>query len=388
MEPENQPLIPEPSTKLVAPDQQNALETPAAPPDPKPYRGLKWVFVGDQGLRAGWSVLIFVALYLLLGQAIGFVFTKAHLLTKGDNQLTAKSGFFGELVAFLAMVGAAAIVALIERRRILDYNLTGPRRAPHFFSGIAAGFAALSVLVGALAAGGWLHFGPTALSGSNILIYAAAWAGVFLLVGCVEEGMMRCYFLYTLTRGLNYWWALGLVAVICGDLILRSKGNGVWGIYAIAAMGLVPCLLLHLRDSPSAGFWHASWVTSTFFGFIHTGNNGENWTGIFCAAFIGFVFCVSVRVTGSAWWAIGCHTAWDWAETYFYGTADSGYVSPGHYLSTSPAGAGLWSGGTDGPEGSLLVLPIMILLLLLLLVVYGRRKPAPLVMPIQEQLAG
>ncbi len=74
----------------------------------------------------------------------------------------------------------------------------------------------------------------------------------------------------------------------------------------------------------ACAFWQAAWVTSTVFGLYHTSNSGENWIGILAAAFIGFVFCVSVRVTGSAWWAIGCHAAWDWAETFFYGTADSG----------------------------------------------------------------
>jgi len=39
----------------------------------------------------------------------------------------------------------------------------------------------------------------------------------------------------------------------------------------------------------------------------------------------------------------------------------------------------LWSGGADGPEGSLLVLGILVLLLAALIVIYGRRKPAPAV---------
>ena len=143
-----------------------------------------------------------------------------------------------------------------------------------------------------------------------------------------------------------------------------------------------------MNKAPSAGFWQAAWLTSTFFGCDHTGNNGENWIGIFAAAFIGFVFCVSIWLTGSAWWAIGCHAAWDWAETYFYGTADSGLVAPGHLLSTSPAGNPLWSGGTDGPEGSLLIIPIVLLMLAWLLVIYRRPKPAELRSPAAtEQLA-
>ena len=132
----------------------------------------------------------------------------------------------------------------------------------------------------------------------------------------------------------------------------------------------------------------ASWVTSTAFGFIHTTNNGENWIGIFAAAFIGFVFCVSVRVTGSAWWAIGCHAAWDWAETYFYGAIDSGMQPTGHYLTTSPSGNALWSGGTDGPEGSLLVLGVTLLLLVALILIYGRRESAALAAPAAGQASG
>jgi hypothetical protein len=153
-------------------------------------------------------------------------------------------------------------------------------------------------------------------------------------------------------------------------------GNALWGVFAVAILGIAPCFVLHLKNATHNGFWQAAWVTSTLFGFIHTGNNGENWIGIFAAATIGFVFCVSIWVTGSAWWAIGCHAAWDWAETYFYGTADSGLPAKGHYLTTSPAGNVLWSGGADGPEGSLLVLGAIVLLLVALLAIYGRKRAA------------
>jgi hypothetical protein len=289
------------------------------------------------------------------------------------------------------ILAAAAVVALIERRSILDFNLRGPRRLLHFLSGLAAGFVALSALIGGLAWGGWLHFGPIALSGPAIFRFGLLWAAVFLTVGCVEEGVFRCYLQFTLTRGINFWWALGSIALICGELLWKGEGNGIWGVFIIAALGLIPCALLHLNKTPGSNFWQAAWVTSTAFGLVHTSNNGENWIGIFAAAAIGFVFCVSVWATGSAWWAIGCHAAWDWSETYFYGAADSGNVATGHYLTTNPAGAALWSGGTDGPEGSVLVIPVVLLLLLAILVLYGRRKPGVQAMvpgPATEQAAG
>lgn len=386
MDPETEPTPP-------------ALEPPSSspseiiPPDlsgeelPKPYRGLKWIFVGPEGLRSGWSVLVFLALFILLARGLGYLFLMLHLISRGDR-FTPRQQLFLELLQVLALLASASIMALIERRRILDYNLRGDRRVIHFFSGFALGFAALSALVGSLTLGHWLRFGSMALSGSQILKYAAIWGAVFLLVGCFEEGTMRCYLQYTLTRGVNFWWASGIIACLCSMLIFTQKGNGAWGVYIIALLGVVPCLPLQLKSAPSAGFWNAAWLTSTLFGAMHTGNNGENWIGIFAAAFIGFVFCVSVWVTGSAWWAIGCHAAWDWAETYFYGTADSGFVAPGHLLTTSPAGNPLWSGGTDGPEGSLLIIPIVLLLLAWLLIIYRRPRPADFRAPAaSEQMA-
>lgn len=347
---------------------------------------LKRVFIGDQGLRAGWSVLIFCNLFLLFVAAFHFAVDRLHLVAR-SGPTSVRGAFFAELSAFLAMLAAAAIVALIERRRALDFNLIGPHRTARFFSGLAAGFMALSILIGCLAWGGWLHFGPETLSGDVIAKYAALWGCTFLLVGCVEEGLFRGYLQFTLTRGINFWWALGIELAICLDLVLRVKGDGKFGVYAAALLGFLPCLLLNLKRPASSGFWQAAWVTSTLFGFVHTSNGGENWVGIFAAAAIGFVFCVSVWVTGSAWWAIGCHAAWDWSETFFYGASDSGVVARGHYLSTTPMGNPLWSGGSDGPEGSLLVLGVIVLLLVTLLVLYGRSKSHRIAAP-SAPLAG
>lgn len=386
MEPEDlpRPKIERDVTDPAAGAPLAPVTIPAAEPE-APYRGLKWIFIGPDGLRAGWSALIFVALLLGFMSGLGFLFVRLHLVSRGG--FTPKNAIFSQLFQLIALIAAAGIVALIERRSVFDYNLRDSRRGVHFLSGFVIGFLALSTLVGGLAAGHWLTFGSSTLGGSEIVKYALIWGAVFLMVGCFEEGTMRCYLQYTFTRGLNFWWAAGVIGCICGLLLWRTKGEASWGVYVIAAVGLVPCLLLHLRGVSSSGFWQAAWLTSVLFGAAHTGNNGENWIGIFAAALIGFVFCVSIWVTGSAWWAIGCHAAWDWAETYFYGTADSGFVAPGHLFSTKPAGNALWSGGADGPEGSLLVIPVVLLLLAWLLIFYRRARPVEVLSASTERLA-
>jgi hypothetical protein len=375
MEPENPP----PSTAAPAANHAESALTPApAEPAPlaqpatedEPYRGLRWIFIGPQGLRAGWSVLVFLLFFYSLNIVIDTGLFHFHLINPQD-QFAPWTAFFSEAGGLLALLVAVALVGLIEGRRILAYNLTGPRRPQHFLFGLGAGFLALSALVGSLAAGGWLHFGPVALSGAAIYRFGLLWGCIFLMGACIEEGMFRCYLLSTLTRGINFWLALGIVAVLCADLVWRHRGGAAWGVYVAALLGLFPCLILHRKAAPGAGFWCAAWVTSTLFGYVHVGNPNEAWIGIFAAAFFGFALCVSVRVTGSAWWAIGCHAGWDWGETYFYGTADSGLSPQGSYLISHPAGNPLWSGGAVGPEGSLLVLAALLLILALVLV-YAR----------------
>lgn len=380
MEPEMQAPLPQPakSATTVTSEPGPAVAAPLAfghGPKLQPDRGWQSIFVGGQGLRCGWSVLLFILFTAIILAAVSAL---AHAITgevrSDPNNVSPFVLLIGEVISVLAILASATLMAVIERRRILDYNLRGPHRFRHFLAGMAGGFVALSALVGALVWGGWLHFGPIALSGSRILGFGAVWGLVFLLTGFFEEGSFRCYLLFTLARGINFWWAVSLVGAMCLDLLLTAKGNGVWGVYLIVLLLLVPCLVLYVKRTSGASFWYAAWVTSAFFGFVHTGNGGENWIGIFAAAAVGFVFCVSVRLTGSAWWAIGFHGAWDWSETFFYGTANSGLIPQGHLLNTTPAGNPLWSGGTDGPEGSLLVLGVLFVVFLYLLLVYGRGK--------------
>lgn len=360
---------------------------PGEPPSALKHRDPLWIIWGAHGLRAGWSILLFVVLLYFFANVTGTLFATVAS-DVFDMQLqggTASSTIVSEGAWVSALAVTLLILSRLEHRRLTAYYLAGTAVATRFLVGLVSGFAALSALVGLLAWGGWIHFYSAAHFDSHLLGYAGLWAIGFLFVGLTEEGSFRCYLQFTLARGINFWWALASIGGMCLWDLSGTNNHGAGGVYAMAGLGVLPCLYLHLRKAPESGFWQAAWVSSTLFGFIHTGNKGETWIGIFAAAAIGFVFCVSVRLTGSAWWAIGCHTAWDWAETYFYGTADSGFEARGHLLTTIPAGSALWSGGSDGPEGSPLVLLVILLLLALLLILYGRKrqsqKPAAFAQP-------
>ena len=373
----------------LPPDNEFLQQIPAPPPDGLDgSSAVHRIFVGPFGLRAGWSAFLFVVfafIFMLVATPVGAMLAAIGHHGK-QTGLTPYAALISEVVQVLSLLAAGALMSRIERRRLGDYFLADRRRLLHFVSGLAIGFIALSVLVGALATGGWIRFGRGDLPAAQTLGFGAAWAVVFLLTGFFEEGGFRCYLQFTFTRGINFWWASGIVGAVCLCVGLRHVGPEAWGIYIIALLGVLPCLWLQVQRTEGAGFWQAAWATSTLFGFLHTGNGGENWVGIFGAAAIGFVFCLSVWVTGSAWWAIGCHAAWDWAETFFYGTADSGLIAHGHFLSATPAGNAFWSGGADGPEGSILILGIFALFIVALLVIYGRRQAVPLPRKPSEEL--
>jgi len=72
------------------------------------------------------------------------------------------------------------------------------------------------------------------------------------------------------------------------------------------------------------------------------------------------LFCFTIRRTGSLWFALGFHAAWDWAETYFYGTPDSGLLGVGRLLNSSVGGPDWLTGASAGPEGSVIGLLVLL----------------------------
>jgi membrane protease YdiL (CAAX protease family) len=106
-------------------------------------------------------------------------------------------------------------------------------------------------------------------------------------------------------------------------------------------------------------FWPAAGLLSGVFGAIHLGNGGETWVGALAASLIGLFFCFTVRRTGSLWFAVGMHSAWDYAESFIYSVPDSGVTVTGHLLNSSFHGPAWLTGGTTGPEASVFVFVII-----------------------------
>ena len=128
-------------------------------------------------------------------------------------------------------------------------------------------------------------------------------------------------------------------------------------------------VVLRVATQPALG----SLLLSLVFALLHASLGGESPLGLLTDGAIGLVFTLSLWYTKSLYWAIGYHAGWDWAQSYVYGTPDSGMLIQGHLLMTHPAGDPLWSGGVTGPEGSLFVFPLLLLTAFAMWIWWGRR---------------
>jgi len=140
------------------------------------------------------------------------------------------------------------------------------------------------------------------------------------------------------------------------------------GIFEQSAMRGYPLYTL-MR---SVGFWPAAVITSALFALVHLGNSGEAIVGLIGVFVVGMIFCLMVRRTGDLWFAIGNHFAWDYGETFIFGVPNSGTTAAGHLLNTHMHGSRWLTGGSVGPEGSLLVFVVLGLLALTFHFAYPR----------------
>ena len=273
------------------------------------------IFRGGAGLRTGWSISIF--LIVIAGAGAG-VFYLEHIALKqidpsmfgiltavghGTRHAPVSFVLVNEAPLLIAYAIALALMLRIDRETLPAVGLGGTQPLRQLGAGFFWGFAALSLLILMLWSTHHLVFLAHPQSWGHALWHGALWLITCAIIALAEENIFRGYILFRLKSGI--------------------------------------------------GFWPAAIILALLFGLAHGGNPGETHLGEIFAGLYGLIICISIWYTRSLWWAIGYHAAWDWAESYFYGTSDSGMISQGRLLATAPRGNIYLSGGLTGPEGSL-----------------------------------
>lgn len=286
------------------------------------------VFFGPSGLRAGWRFLIFllllVAFEFVIREGLKRVPVLYQILKAGQNgTISPEYMFIFETASIVGLFLAAAVMTKIERRRFGTYGIPSQGAFGRlFWQGALWGLVLEGVsILGIYALHGY-SFGGLAISGMTLLKYACAWAVAFVLVGIFEEFLFRGYTQFTLGEGI--------------------------------------------------GFWPSAVVLSALFGAAHLGNPREDWVGALSVMLFGLFACLTLRRTGSLWFAIGLHAAADYAETFIFSVPDSGMLATGHLLNSSFHGPRWLTGGAVGPEASVLEFVVYLAALLL----FARMYPA------------
>jgi membrane protease YdiL (CAAX protease family) len=318
------------------PDNENFVPgseiTPTqVPPAPGPVETetpvLRSVFIGPNGLRAGWRLAFYVLFTFVVGWFISMF--RRHVMHVGTPPREAIIDPYREVWArarvFVIVAIPALIMARIERAKWGDYGLPLNRIfSRETFVGLAWGFGGLSIVMGCLWAFGAYHINGLAVHGAEIWKYAGVWGLAFIFVALFEEFFMRGYMQYTLASGIGFWPAAILLSALFLAGHIKNPGETIWG----------------LAD-------------------------------VFIA---GIFFCFALWRTGNLWFAVGLHAAWDWGLTFFYSVPDSGMMGTGHLFNIRQSGPAWLTGGSAGPEGSAINLVFDILWFFLFAMIYRNRK--------------
>lgn len=275
--------------------------------------GIENVLSTAQGAKPRGLALLRFIIFIVIAVVFGGVLIFAERKFFGPINIDQAAGLQvlipGEFaLAVATVVIPSAIMAWITREPAVRFGFGRSHRVQQLIFGILTGFGAMSALIAAMAAfggtGSWT-FAPAGVAAINGIGYVV----LFAIVAVSEEGLLRGYALVQLSRAIS--------------------------------------------------FWPAAIVTSIIFVALHLGHKTESLVGLAQVGIIGLILAYSFRRTGALWFALGCHGAWDFAETYLYGVPDSGMTAPGalsHIVLHGPA----WlTGGVTGPEASWLVFPVL-----------------------------
>jgi len=306
------------------PEESASPRSHLAPPEGLVTRATA-IFWNERELRAGWRLAIFAVMVFLLASGGTALAIALHLPVVSRAAITPGAIFAQESIMFLATLVATAIMGLLERRPFGSYGLPQAGAfGARFWQGAAWGIAMIAAMMLLIRVFGGFSFGELALRGAAAWRYAFIWGVVFLSVGFLEEFLFRGYAQLTLATGL--------------------------------------------------GFWPAATMLSAAFGAVHLKNSGEDIAGAVSVFVVGMFFCLTLRRTGNLWFVVGLHAAFDWGETFLFSVPDSGLVAPGHLLNSSLHGPAWLTGGTVGPEASVMAFVVLAVAAVIFSRVYPARE--------------
>lgn len=292
---------------------------------------MRWLPVdGSEHPSRRWLALLFLVAAFFIFDPVAHAFHRPivdmfglPMIVKGEMALPryAILMIIRVVLDFLVVMGVYATLG----RRLAGFPLTGPKPMRFALIGLVTGLVVMTAAIVAIIATGNADAAPASQSAGSAILHGVGWM-VFDFIGATGEELY------------------GRVAI----LLVAERFVGWRGATIVSGLAfLIP----------------------------HLGNPGADWMWLLRLFVQGVLLAYAVYRTGSFWWSAGYHTGWNWASAPLFGAAGSGYLDQGHLLNFTPTGPGWITGGTVGPEGSLLAFAAMLCALGLLLTVKQKRSP-------------
>lgn len=149
--------------------------------------------------------------------------------------------------------------------------------------------------------------------------------GFVMNFGCIVwallAGNIKLFFNFTLDQIPFY-----LFALIC--VFIQSSSEEMW------CRGF-----MYERINVHYPLWVAVLVNGLFFAALHLMNPGVGVLPIADIAICGLSFSIAKWYTGSIWFPMGIHTAWNFTQNYLFGLPNSGIVSEASVFGLDAASA-------------------------------------------------
>ena len=280
------------------------------------------IFTDNKGLRSGWRFLLYaLAVFLLVW--VSQIVLRALLGHRTPVETPIRL-IASEIVLLVAAMLPAWVASRLEERRWRTYGLPLQPEGALFATGLFAGFAAISLLMLLIHLFHGVYLGNVVLHGTALLRYALVW------------GVRSC------------WSA--------------SPKNS-----SSAAIRSTPWRRESVSGQPQFCFRRSS-ALSIYETLAKTGSalwvrSPSRWFSLSA--------CGAQAASGSR---SACTHLWDWAESFFYGVPDSGYKAAGTLFTPRFAGSKWITGGSVGPEGSVLAFVIVIAMALTIHLLYPKRQ--------------
>ena len=212
--------------------------------------------------------------------------------------------------------------AKLDKRSFISLGLRRPNFGSNLARGLAAGFLSIAVIWAILWVTGTISVNgfSEAARQPNVALALLGWAIAFAAVGFFEEFVFRGYALHNLTNWLGWKGAVLIQATIFALIHLANVAVAS-NEARIAALQGMPAIFL-----------------------------------------IGVFFALSYRKTGSLWFPIGFHAAWNFALGCLFSLPVSG-IKTFQLLAVKSNTQSWLSGGSFGAEGSFFVLPVLVALI-------------------------